>query len=128
MVGRAGALPGRADQIVVDHGAHIVKAELFNLGNFMRGAEAIEEMQEGNARLQRRGMRDQRQVYRLLHRVRREQGESGLASGHGIGVIAKDGVAPAREWRAPQRKSPPRSPRPQSCTCWGSSAAAPATR
>ena len=91
MVRREGALAVSANQIVVDHGAHIVKAELFNLGNFMRGAEAIEEMQEGNARLQRRGMCNQGQVHRLLHRVRREQGESRLASGHGIGVIAKDG-------------------------------------
>src|SRR5664279_4284007 len=57
----------------------------------MRGAEAIEEMQEGYARLQRRGVRNQRQVHRLLHRVRRQQGESSLASGHGIRVIAEDG-------------------------------------
>ena len=91
MVGRERALAMSAHQIVVDHGAHIVQAELFDLGNFMRGAEAVEEMQEGNARLQGGGVRDQRQVHRLLHRVRRQQGESGLASGHGVLVIAENG-------------------------------------
>ncbi len=91
MIGRERALPVSAHQIVVNHGAHVVQAELFNLGNFVRGAEAIEEMQEGNARLQRRGVRDQRQVHRLLHGVRGEQRKSSLASGHGILVIAEDG-------------------------------------
>ena len=47
---RAGAMG--ADQVVVDHGAHVVGGKLFDLGHFVRGAEAVEEVQEGHARLQ----------------------------------------------------------------------------
>ena len=36
--------------------------ELLDLGDFVRGAEAIEEVQEGHARFQRGGLGDQRQV------------------------------------------------------------------
>ena len=91
MIGRKRAGAMGVHQFVVDHGAHVVKAQLFNLGDFVRGAESVEEMQEGNARLQRRGMRDQRQVHRLLHRVRRQQRKSGGTHRHRILVIAEDG-------------------------------------
>ena len=90
MVRRQGALTMRAHQVVIDHGAHIVEAQLFDLGNFMRGAEAVKEVQEGNARFQRRGVRHQRQVHGFLDRVGREQRKTGLAGGHHILVIAKD--------------------------------------
>ena len=91
MIGRQRAGAMRAHQFVVDHGAHVVEAELFNLGNFVRGAEAVEEMQERNTRLQRGCMRDERQVHRLLHGVRRQQRKSGGPHRHGILVIAEDG-------------------------------------
>ena len=39
------------------------------LATLVRGAEAVEEMQERDARFQRRGLRDQREILRLLHRV-----------------------------------------------------------
>src|SRR5690348_17810507 len=51
-----------ADQVVVDHGAHVVEAELFDFRNFVRGAEAVKEMQERDAGLQRGGVRDQREI------------------------------------------------------------------
>ena len=44
---RAGAV--RGDQFVVDHGAEIVGGELFDLGDLVRGAEAVEEVEEGDA-------------------------------------------------------------------------------
>ena len=128
MVGRQGALAMGAYQIVVDHGLHVVEAELFDLGNFVRGAEAVEEMQEGNARFQRRGVRDQRQVHGFLYRVGRQQGKSGGADGHGVLVVAEDRQRLGGEGAGGNVNDAWASVRPRSCTCWGSSAAGPATR
>ena len=36
------------DQIIVDHVAHIVFGQFFNLLDFTRGAETIKEMQKRN--------------------------------------------------------------------------------
>ena len=56
----------------------------------MRGAEAIEEMQKRNARLQRGGMRDEREILRFLHGSRAEHRPTGRARRHDIAVIAED--------------------------------------
>ena len=69
----------RADQILVDHGAHVVGGELLDLGDFVRGAEAVEEMQEGDARFQGGGLGDERHVHHFLHRVRGQHAEAGGA-------------------------------------------------
>ena len=69
---------------------HVVFLEHFDLVDFVRGAEAVEEMQEGNAGLERRRMRDQRQVHRLLHRVRTQHGPSRRAAEHHVGVVAEN--------------------------------------
>ena len=80
----------RAHQLVVDHEAHVVEAQLFDLGDLVRSAEAIEEMQERNARLQGRGVRDQRHVHGFLHRIGRQQRKAGRPDRHGVLMIAKD--------------------------------------
>ena len=90
MVRRKGALTMRPHQVVVDHGAHVVEVQLFDLGHFMRGAEAVKEMQEGKPRFQRGCVRNQRQVHRFLNRVRRQHGKSRLAGCHRILVVAED--------------------------------------
>ena len=65
----------------------------WNLGliHLVRGTEAVEEMYQRQAGLQRYRLGDQGEVHHLLHRVGAEQSKAGLAHGHHIGVIAKDG-------------------------------------
>ena len=41
-----------ADQFVIDHGAQVIVSQLFDLVDLVRGAEAVEEVQERDARLQ----------------------------------------------------------------------------
>ena len=65
--------------------------ELLDLGDFVRGAEAVEEVQEGNARFERGGLRDQRHVHDFLHRVGGQHAEAGGAGGHHVAVVAEDG-------------------------------------
>ena len=47
-----------------------VFVEQFDFRDFVRGAEAVEEMEERNAGFERRRLRDQREILRLLHRGR----------------------------------------------------------
>ena len=64
--------------------------QLLDLVDLMRGAEAIEEVQEGHARFKRGGLGDQRHILRFLNRARSQQRKTGRADGHHIRVIAKD--------------------------------------
>jgi len=56
----------------------------------VRGAEAVEEVNERDAGLERGGLRNQRQVVRFLHRIRRQHRPAGGAASHHVGVIAED--------------------------------------
>ena len=56
----------------------------------MRGAEAVEEVQERDARLKRSGVGDECQVHGLLHGVGAQHREAGSAAGHDIRVVAED--------------------------------------
>ena len=47
-------------------------------------------MDEGDARLEGRRVRDQREIHDLLHRIRTEQRKAGLARRHHVGVIAEN--------------------------------------
>ena len=53
-------------------------------------AEAVEEMEEWNARRERGVLRDEGEVVRFLHRARAEHSPTGHARGHDVGVIAED--------------------------------------
>ena len=90
MIRRKRALPVLEDTIHIDEGAHVVFGEHFDFVDFMRSAEAVEKMHEGDAGFERGGMGDERQVHRLLHGVRREQRESGGAAHHHVGVVAEN--------------------------------------
>ena len=50
MLGRERALPMLEDAIHVDHGAEVVVVEQLDFVDLVRRAEAVEEMQERNAR------------------------------------------------------------------------------
>ena len=80
-----------ADELLGQHGAHVVQGELLDLANLVRGAEAVEEMHEGNARFEGCGLRDERGVHDLLHVVGGQQRPAGLAHGHDVLMIAEDG-------------------------------------
>ena len=63
-------------QVVVDHGADLFVLEQEERVHFVAGAEAVEEMQERHARGERRDLRHQREIVRLLHRTRGQHGEN----------------------------------------------------
>ena len=90
MIRRKRALAVLEDTIHIDEGAHVVFGEHFDFVDFMRSAEAVKKMQEGDAGFERGGMGDERQVHRLLHGVRREQSEPGGSAVHHVGVVAEN--------------------------------------
>ena len=88
-VHRAGA--GSDDVFVIDHRAHIFDIELFDLHDFVRSAETIEEVKERDAGFQGGALRDKGSVMRFLNRVGGDQRETGLAGGHDVGLITENG-------------------------------------
>ena len=80
-----------AHEVVVDHGAQVTGGQRLHLGHLVRGPEAVEEVQEGHARLERGRVGDQGEVHRLLHRAGRQHREAGGARGHHVAVVAEDG-------------------------------------
>ena len=62
-----------------------------NLADFVRGAEAVEEMDERNAGLEGSDLRDQGEIVDFLHGVRGQHGPAGGAACHDVGVVAEDG-------------------------------------
>ena len=88
-----GALAVGDDQVFVDHGAHVVHGQLFDLHDLVGGTEAVEEMDEGDARLQGGLGGDQGEILGFLHVLGAEQTPAGLAGGHDVAVVAEDGQA-----------------------------------
>ena len=78
------------DVFVVDQRADRLVADGENFADFVRGAEAIEEMNERNARLEGGDLCDERHVGDFLHGVRCEHRPSGGAASHHVGVIAEN--------------------------------------
>ncbi len=78
------------DQIVVDHRPDLVVGEQRQLVDLVRGAKAVEEMDERDARLEGRGLSDQGEIVRFLHRAGGELGEPGRPHRHDVGVVAED--------------------------------------
>ena len=84
---RARCARTRSSSIIARICASLSRLERVEL---VRGAEAVEEMQERNARLQRRGLRDQRRIVGLLHRSGRQHGKARGTRRHHIRVVAED--------------------------------------
>ena len=68
-----------------------------HLLDLMGGAEAIEQMEQRQARLQGQGHGDGGEVARLLHRGRHEHRAAGGAAGHHITVVAENREALGRQ-------------------------------
>ena len=90
VIGGEAAVAVGHHQLVVDHRADVVVAELLDLGDLVAGAEAVEEVDEGDACLQRGGLADQGEVHDLLHRVAAQHRPAGLAHAHHVAVVAED--------------------------------------
>ena len=69
--------PERGQLFPINQLCHIFVVDHLDLLHLVGGAEAVEEVHEGYARLQRREMGDEGEVHALLHRRGAEQGEAG---------------------------------------------------
>ena len=78
------------DHVVVDHCGEVRVGKPLDLADLVAGAEAVEEVYERHAGLERRGVRDQPKVADLLDAVRGEQPEAGLTDRHHVAVVAED--------------------------------------
>ena len=76
---------------IVDELCQVPKVQNINFLNFVGGAEAVEEMQEGNMALDSGQVGDSADVHALLHIGGSQQRKTGLAAGHDVGVLRKDG-------------------------------------
>jgi hypothetical protein len=90
MIWRERALAVLDHAIHVNHGAHVIFVQHLDLADFVRSAETVEEMQEGNAGFERGSMRDESQVHGLLHGVGAEHGPARRAAEHHVGVIPEN--------------------------------------
>ena len=79
------------DLLEVDIGLDLVVIDRGDLLHFVRGAEAVEEVQERHAGFDGAQMGDKSHIHGFLHAVGGEHRETGLAAGHNVAVIAKDG-------------------------------------
>ena len=94
MVGVEGAAAERVDGLPVQQPGQFFILQHFDLLHLVGRPEAVEEVEERNAPLDRRQVGDRRQVHDLLHAAFGQHGEAGLARRHDIGMVAKnaDGI------------------------------------
>ena len=71
--------------------ADIFIVDDFHLADFMRGAEAVKEVAEGDAGVDSRKMGDKPEIHGLLRVVGTEEGEACLTGRHDILMVAEDG-------------------------------------
>ncbi len=91
MLGVQRARAERLDRLKVAQLGHILIIDHLDLLDFVRGAEAVEEMQKGHAGLYGGKMRDQREIHDFLHGGGGKHGKTGLAAGHNVRMVAEDG-------------------------------------
>ena len=63
----------------------------FDFLDFVRGPEAVEEVEDRNAGLNGGKVGNQGQIHAFLDRTGAEHGEAGLPAGHDVLVVAEDG-------------------------------------
>ena len=91
-----GCLGGEAVRPMGEHvllaheGSQVVVLEQPDARDLVRGAEAVEEVQERDAGAQGRGVRQEGEVVSLLHVRRAEHGPAGRPHRHDVAVIAED--------------------------------------
>ena len=90
VVGGEAALAELLDEVVVDHRADGLLGHRVDLLDLVGGAEAVEEVEEGDLALERGGVGDEGEVLGLLDGGGGEHREAGLAAGHDVGLVAED--------------------------------------
>ena len=85
-----GVVAERLDGVHVEHVLEVVEVPDRDLLDLVRGAEAVEEVQERHLALDGREVGHRREVHDLLDVALGEHGEAGLAAGHDVGVVAED--------------------------------------
>ena len=80
----------RGHGVFIEHIVQILVIPHRNLLNLVRGAEAVEEMEERNSAADGGQMRNRTQIHNLLRVIGTQHGETGLATGINVGMIAKD--------------------------------------
>ena len=89
-LGAHGAVAEALYVLLLDERTDVLLIHKLDLMILVRGAEAVEEVDEGHARLQRSEVRHGGEVHDLLHAAFAQHGETGLTAGHHVLVIAKD--------------------------------------
>ena len=77
--------------IPVHQGTDVFVVDDADFLHFVRGAEAVEEMAEGQAGVNGRKVGHQGEVHGFLHRSGAQKAEARLPGGHDVLVVAKDG-------------------------------------
>ena len=90
-LGVQGVVAELAHGLHVAHVGEVLVVPHGDLLHFVRGAEAVEEVDEGDAALDGGQVRHGGQVHDLLHVRLGEHGEARLAARHDVGVVAEDG-------------------------------------
>ena len=89
-IGRHAAHPMSEDVVVTHQRGEIVVVDDADLVDLVARAEPVEEVQERHPGPQRRGVRHEREVVRLLHRSRRQHRPARGAGVHHVGVVTED--------------------------------------
>ena len=90
MIGVHRGLAEVLDGLPVDQRLDLVIVIRLDLLNLVGGAEAVEEVQEGHAGLQRGQVGYQRHVHGFLYRVGGQHSKAGLTAGHNVTVVAEN--------------------------------------
>ena len=87
---RKGAVAEIRESLLVNEGLQILSFEHFNLLDFMRSAETIEEVHERHASFDRSEVSHTGQVHHFLHRTFGQHGKTSLTSRHHVLVVTED--------------------------------------
>ena len=85
-----GAVAEFGQSLLVDKRSQVFIVQLLDFLDFVRGAEAVEEVDKRHACLQRGKMCHTGQVHNLLYRAFAQHGEARLTAGHHVLVVAED--------------------------------------
>ena len=85
-----GTLTERFNSVHVAHFLQVLVVPNLDLLDLVGGTEAVKEVDERNAGLDGRQMRNRTQVHNFLRVGLSQHGETGLAAGHNVGLIAED--------------------------------------
>ena len=91
--GASGVMARAAERehvLVADQRPDVVVLEERDLVDLVRGAEAVEEVEERDPGPERRGVGHEGEVVRLLDRARGEHRPAGRARVHHVAVVAED--------------------------------------